>query len=550
MPCSSTPLKVTCHQNTNSITVQATQFEPNLQTPKPISSSINGNYVPPFISASYTQSDPFTTQLSDSHIRTDLSTSIFESPNENSISCAKTAQSYQSTPSRRRLASNSGRRPRTRASDSCCREFHDDYELLEGPGAVLGEGAYAVVRIARHRLSGVKFAVKLIDRSDAKNTREKCFNELRLLRACQNERNILSFHQYYEDRKYWYMIFEYVQGGNLQSQLEARGGKFSELETAAIIKDLANALAFLHSKRIAHRDLKPANILCENSSFASPCKIADFDLACLKEKSKRTASPVAMDWQTGSSYHQNRSGYGICGSLPKTNHMIDDIDSGFCSPPRIDSGEHMDHSMYMDEPMEMNSAVGSPEYMSPEIASRFHPLHHPDADCTYYTQACDIWSLGVITYVALSGNAPFTAQPCHNIGCQWNDGGSCEDCQVSLFDEIMCGELRFDGPVWDNVSNEAKHMIICCLERDSYLRISAKELLQHPFIQSTSEMNITSLKLNSYQVTQLSSHLDKLSFSSGISSNDDHNICESEIERHENFRASLEDNDSGSCHIY
>lgn len=65
--------------------------------------------------------------------------------------------------------------------------------------------------------------------------------------------------------------------GSLFDQIEKRG-QFTELEASKIIKDLAEALAFLHHKGIAHRDLKPENILCETEDSVTPVRICDFDL--------------------------------------------------------------------------------------------------------------------------------------------------------------------------------------------------------------------------------------------------------------------------------
>ena len=53
---------------------------------------------------------------------------------------------------------------------------------------------------------------------------------------------------------------------------------FTEEETIEIVRDIAAALEFLHSKGIAHRDLKPENILCVYSDSLVPVKLCDFDL--------------------------------------------------------------------------------------------------------------------------------------------------------------------------------------------------------------------------------------------------------------------------------
>ena len=306
------------------------------------------------------------------------------------------------------------RRGRVRASDSCCQTFTDEYEMIEGQEGILGEGAYAAVRKFKHRISGKIYAVKIIDRNNPKNTREKVFHELRLLRRCASHKNILDFHQYCEDADHWYMVFEYVEGGNLQGQIDKRNGVFSEEEAAHVISDLTKALEFLHENRIAHRDLKPANILCEKNTAPFSCKIADFDLACIKEKSKlhqrcSATSPVLLENES-KSYHETR------------------IDSGFgCSPPsmamsmRYGSPPNKNLVEFEYEPMEMTSPVGTPEYMPPELATRFLEWSQSDMHDRVYNETCDVWSLGVIAYVLLAGEPPFKAIPCNNMDCKWNE---------------------------------------------------------------------------------------------------------------------------------
>jgi len=357
--------------------------------------------------------------------------------------------------------------------------------MIEGQEGILGEGAYAAVRKFRHRISGKIYAVKIIDRNNPKNTREKVFHELRLLRRCASHKNILDFHQYCEDQDHWYMVFEFVEGGNLQGQIDKRNGVFSEEEAAHVISDLTKALEFLHENRIAHRDLKPANILCEKTTAPFSCKIADFDLACIKEKSKlhqrcSATSPVLLENES-KSYHETR------------------IDSGFgCSPPsmamsmRYGSPPSKNLVEFEYEPMEMTSPVGTPEYMPPELATRFLEWSQSDMHDRVYNETCDVWSLGVIAYVLLAGEPPFKAIPCNNMDCKWNEGGCCEDCQESLLEDIISCNLSFASPKWDNISNEAKHFVMICLNRDFHVRVSAKELLKHPFVTKVQELSKSS----------------------------------------------------------
>nr|KAF6439152.1 serine/threonine kinase 33 [Molossus molossus] len=82
-----------------------------------------------------------------------------------------------------------------------------------------------------------------------------------------------------------------------------------------------------------------------------------------------------------------------------------------------------------------------------------------------YSQQCDIWSIGVIMYIVLCGEPPFMASS-----------------EEKLFELIRKGELRFDGPVWDSISDCAKSVLKQLMKVDPAHRITAKELLDNQWL--------------------------------------------------------------------
>ena len=112
------------------------------------------------------------------------------------------------------------------------------------------------------------------------------------------------------------------------------------------------------------------------------------------------------------------------------------------------------------------SCCGSPTYVAPEVISET-PL---------YTFACDIWSLGVIMYIMLCGFPPFYAE---------------EDNYTALFKQIKKGEFDFPEPFWDDVSDSAKNLVCKMLTLNPKERITAEEILQHPWINGESDGLLT-----------------------------------------------------------
>jgi serine/threonine protein kinase len=65
---------------------------------------------------------------------------------------------------------------------------------------------------------------------------------------------------FFDDKTHLYIVLEYMEGGTLYSKL-AKEGRFSERETADVIRQIAKAVEYLHDLGIAHRDIKPENVV-------------------------------------------------------------------------------------------------------------------------------------------------------------------------------------------------------------------------------------------------------------------------------------------------
>jgi len=111
----------------------------------------------------------------------------------------------------------------------------------------------------------------------------------------------------------------------------------------------------------------------------------------------------------------------------------------------------------------MNQVVGTPIYMAPEVITNYG-----------YSQQCDIWSIGVILYKILSGDAPFLAAT-----------------EEDLFELIKKGELKFPATKWSHISQSAKQLIECTMKVDPAHRLTSKEILHHPWIKGEPNGTVT-----------------------------------------------------------
>jgi calcium-dependent protein kinase len=174
--------------------------------------------------------------------------------------------------------------------------------------------------------------------------------------------HIIKFYETYKDNKYYHIVMEFCDGGELFDRL-IELGRFSEKDAALIIKQILSAIKHLHDKNIAHRDLKPENIIFDKKdSNKINVKLIDFGLSKLLGMNNRV----------------------------------------------------------------MLTKLGTPYYISPEVLEGS------------YDKRCDLWSVGVIAYIFLSGSPPFNGKN-----------------ETEVFNKIRCCDYDFPDEDWSTLSGDA-----------------------------------------------------------------------------------------------
>lgn len=99
------------------------------------------------------------------------------------------------------------------------------------------------------------------------------------MQRVQHEQHVVNLRETFEDENFVYMVMELCQGGELAAFILEQGNH-TESQVALIMRQVLNAVNFLHSCSVCHRDLKPENLLLNRNPIKeNVLKVADFGLA-------------------------------------------------------------------------------------------------------------------------------------------------------------------------------------------------------------------------------------------------------------------------------
>jgi len=252
-------------------------------------------------------------------------------------------------------------------------------------GEKIGSGSYGIVVKARSKMTGEIVAIKIIKRT-------MLTNEILLEREIQvmksiTHPNIIRLIDVFDDSSTVCIVMELINGGDLFDKIQERQ-HFSEQDASSVIRQILEAVRYLHDHNIAHRDLKVDNILCSNENHDFHIYVADFGLS----------------------------------------------------------------RFFSDDAM-MISRVGSVEYAAPEIL-----LGQP------YSKACDLWSIGVVTYILLTGMFPFS-----------------DPSPTVLMEKITHCIYKWEDNL--EISDTVRDFVAHLLYTDPNRRVTAEQALEHPWIK-------------------------------------------------------------------
>uniref|UniRef100_A0A1A9X4C6 Protein kinase domain-containing protein n=1 Tax=Glossina brevipalpis TaxID=37001 RepID=A0A1A9X4C6_9MUSC len=258
------------------------------------------------------------------------------------------------------------------------------YDIL----SEVGRGKFGTVYKCQEKTTGLKLAAKFVPipkREDRRNVER----EVEIMNSLQHHL-IIQLYAAYEYQKMMCVVQELVEGGELFDRVVDDEFVLNERVCVVFIRQLCEAMEYIHRNNILHLDLKPENILCLTEE-GNRIKIIDFGLARKYDPDKK-----------------------------------------------------------------LQILFGTPEFVAPEVVN---------FDCISY--GTDMWSVGVITYVLISGLSPFMGET-----------------DIETMANVTIAKYDFEDESFRNVSPECLNFISKLLVKDLDTRMTASQCLQHKWLES------------------------------------------------------------------
>ncbi|KAK5101431.1 Calmodulin-dependent protein kinase cmk2 [Lithohypha guttulata] len=203
-------------------------------------------------------------------------------------------------------------------------------------GRTLGAGTYGIVREAD--CNGDKVAVKIILKKNVKGNEQMVYDELKMLQHLSHP-HIVKFVDWFESRDKYYIVTELATGGELFDRI-CDQGKFTEKDASQTIKQVLQAVDYLHQRNVVHRDLKPENLLYRTKDPDSQLVLADFGIAKMLDSPGEVLTTMAGSFGYAAPEVMLKQGHGkavdmwslgvitytlLCGYSPFRSENLSDL---------------------------------------------------------------------------------------------------------------------------------------------------------------------------------------------------------------------------------
>ena len=293
----------------------------------------------------------------------------------------------------------------------------------------LGSGKFGLVKLGIHKKTGQKVAIKIMKKSSMDSSDlELVRTEIEILKICQHP-NIIRLYNVFENADYLYIIMEYCYGGDLFSYLENRHFRVSEKRASNIIN-----IDYIYI----------IMEYCPGGDLFSYLEKRKFQIP------EERAAIIMNKMCEAVFYFQSYFGVIHRDLKPENILMTSNDDNGDIRILDFGLSKISTPNEKCTEP------YGTLTYCAPEII-----LDEP------YNKEVDMWSLGVMTYLMVSGRLPFNAEDENKIARQ-----------------IAFGEPDFENAdCWKKISKECVSFIKKKKKKDPKKRMLIGDALKHDWFK-------------------------------------------------------------------
>ena len=321
--------------------------------------------------------------------------------------------------------------------------------------STLGSGTFGTVKkVKLKNNNNIIRAMKIIPKENVLEgvDSKTVISEISILKKLDHP-NIMKIYEFYEDEKNYYIISEFCDQGDLLGKMN-KLHSMTELVVRFLMRQILDAVAYLHNRKVLHGDIKMENLLLYTAVKKAQKR---FTVLSLDTKNESLQKEINLSFQKRSlTFNTKKFMRNI------TSYEIKLIDFG-CS--KIFSKKHHKN---------LSGIIGTSAYCSPEVIDDI------------YDERCDEWSCGVLMYLLLCGEIPFPG-----------------DTEEEMFSKIKKGKFSFHQKEFKNVSNNAKDLICNLLMYNKDYRITASQALQHPFFTESFDPKLLSYNKDLTKLTEL-----------------------------------------------
>ncbi|XP_056177919.1 death-associated protein kinase 2-like isoform X3 [Falco biarmicus] len=314
----------------------------------------------------------------------------------------------------------------------------DLYELLEK----LGSGHFGVVKRCQERSTGTFYAAKFVKTQRCRGSRRgleraQVEREVTILRQLDHP-NIMRLHDLFASRAEVVLILELIRGGELFDFI-AEKEMLSEEEAIEFLGQILRGVEYLHSHRIAHFDLKVP--------VGTPHFFSLGDPGAASPLLRASPTPCLPGMLLCPPAEPSTPQHPAVSPQPE-NIMLQEKDDPKPQIKIIDFGL----AQRLEDGVTFKSLCGTPQYIAPEVIN-YEPL----------SSATDMWSIGVITYILLSGLSPFQGET-----------------DAETLSNVVAGAYEFEERCFSQTSEMAKDFIQQLLAPHDGHRVPGPPLDQAP----------------------------------------------------------------------